>query len=490
MQAEAHRRHAAGDELGAAAIYKKLTKLRPNDPQLLTLLGECLTARGQIEEARTALTKASRLKPNDPAILYDLAMTYRREGRFDQAHQYLDKALRLKPDDPTITSAKAACYYIAGDIDAANATLAPLLDKGQRHISLVLGFARICHRLAGGGAGGGGREADGIALLRECLTQDGIPQGLRVDALFFLGDLHDRLGQYDEAFAAYAEGNRLAGIRFSPETFSESVDDLIQRTWTAPRMKEFPRSKVKPPESEIPVFILGMPRSGTSLVEQILASHPQVYGAGELNDIPKLVHEWQGAVSGALALMTDLEPLTQESVDREAREYLGRIKRLAPRAKRITNKMPHNFLHVGLISLLFPQAKVIHCVRDPMDTCLSCYFQNFGGHIPYAYDLSHAGLFYRDYQRIMRHWREVLDIPIMDVGYEDLVANQEAISRRMVEFIGLEWNDACLRFHENKRVVLTMSNDQVRRPMYSSSVGRWRKYKKHLGPLKEALGNL
>ena len=484
MQAEAHRRHAAGDEIGAVAIYKKLIKLQPREPQLLALLGEALTAMGLIDEARAALTKAMKLRPNDPALLYDLAMTYRREGRLDEAHRYLDKALALRPDDPMIVSAKSAWHYIAGDVETAYATLAPLLDRGQRHISLVLGFARFCHRL--------NREEEGIALLRECLARNDLPQNQRAEALFFMGDLHDRLGRYDEAFAAYAEANRLEAIRFNPEAFSRSVDDLIQLTWTAPRFKELPRSRVKTPNVERAVFILGMPRSGTSLVEQILASHPQVHGAGELDDIPRLVHEWQGAMSGAMPLMTDLEPLTQEAVEREAVRYLDRIKRLAPGAKRITNKMPLNCLHVGLISLLFPPAgagaKIIHCVRDPMDTCLSCFFQNFGGHLPFAYDLSHLGLFYRDYQRIMRHWREVLDIPMLDVVYEDLVTKQETVSRRMVEFIGLDWNEACLRFHENKRVVLTMSNDQVRRPMYNASIGRWRKYEKHLSPLKEALG--
>jgi len=492
MQAEAQRRHAAGDALGAMSICLKLVKAKPNDTNLLALLGETLTAMGRTEEARGSLTKALRLRRDDPALLYDLAMTYRREGQFDQAHQYLDKALKVRPDDPTIVSAKSACFYIAGDIDAAAATLAPLLDHGDRHISVVLGFARICHRLK--------READGVALLHDALSQPDLPGKTRSDILFLLGELHDRMGHYDLAFEAFAKANQLRGARFDPKSYSELVDDLIHRTWTAPRMKQLPRATIPPPRSEKPVFIVGMPRSGTSLVEQILASHPDVYGAGELNDIGKLVHDWQGSLGGAISLMTDLEPLTQQCVDREARQYLDAITRLAvaggrPKAKRVTDKMPLNFRHLGLISLLFPHAKIIHCIRDPMDTCLSCHFHSFAGQNPYTTNLTHLGLFYRDYQRIMRHWHDVLDVPgagaglgaILDVVYEELVADQEAWSRRLIEFIGLEWNDACLRFHENKRVVLTLSNDQVRRPMYSSSVGRWRKYEKHLGPLKDAL---
>ncbi|MCI0365147.1 MAG: sulfotransferase [Phycisphaerales bacterium] len=474
--AEAQRRHAAGDNAGAAAIYKTLLRNRPNDAQLLYVLGAAQAALGQLNEARTALSKALKMRPNDAAVHRDLAATYRREGRLPEAHRVLDHAIELLPDNPLLLSTKADCHFIAGEFERALATLRPALDCDVQHISLALVFARLAPRA--------GQEQRAVEMLDRCLMQDRLAPIVRADALFRLGDLLDRLGQYDRAFAVIQQANQLRGTRFDPKSFSRSVDDLIDLTWTKTRVRQLPRSTAK---TDKPIFIVGMPRSGTSLVEQILASHPDVFGAGELNHIPKLVHERQATIGGAMSLATDLEWLTQESVDREARAYVGSIRRLSPKARRVTDKMPLNCLHLGLISLLFPAAKVIHCVRDPMDTCLSCFFQNFAGHNPFAYDLTHLGLFYRDYQRIMRHWREVLGIKILDVQYEDLVADQEGWSRRMLESIGLEWDDACLRFHESKRVVLTLSNDQVRRPMYSSSIGRWRNYEKHLGPLKQAL---
>jgi tetratricopeptide (TPR) repeat protein len=461
-----------------------LLRDRPNDPNLLHALGAALTVKGQTVEARSTLNKALKLRPGDADILRDLAATYKREGRFGEAIRILDRALKLQPRDPILLGSKAECLFTTGEIDRAFDTLKPALEAGVVHISLALGLARIASRVK--------EEPQAIALLEQCLDRHELPPIVRADALFQLGDLLDRVGQYDRAFEVFVQANQQRQVPFDPKLFSQSIDELI-RTWTSMRIRQLPHCKIRSgggagATSEGPVFIVGMPRSGTSLVEQILASHPQVHGAGELNNIPKLVHDWQGDLSGVVSVMTDLEPLTQQAVDDEARKYLDQIRRLAPRAARVTDKMPLNFLHLGLISLLFHNAVVIHCVRDPLDTCLSCFFHNFGGNNPFAYDLTHLGHFYRDYQRIMRHWREVLDIPMLDVVYEDLVMEQEAVSRRMVEFIGLDWNEACLQFHENKRVVLTMSNDQVRRPMYNSSVGRWRKHEKHLSPLKEALG--
>jgi hypothetical protein len=171
-----------------------------------------------------------------------------------------------------------------------------------------------------------------------------------------------------------------------------------------------------------------------------------------------------------------------------ADRYLGRVIKLAPDALRITDKLPHNFQHVGLIRLLFPKARIIHCVRNPLDTCLSCYFTNFQGQHPYMYDLTSLGLHYREYRRLMQHWRDTPGIPMFEVCYEDLVENQEEISRAMIEYCGLEWDERCLDFHRSDRHTLTASYDQVRQPMYAGSVGRWRSYEQYLQPLQDVLG--
>ncbi len=270
---------------------------------------------------------------------------------------------------------------------------------------------------------------------------------------------------------------------FDPEKTRHGISRKIA-FFSRERLARLPRASN---ESELPVFIVGMPRSGTSLVEQILACHPAVFGAGELRDISRLADSLKAASAPDAEGPEDLAVLDEDSLDDAAAQHLDRLHALGGAAARVTDKMPYNFNNLGLISLLFPRARVIHCVRDPLDTCLSCYFQNFARGNFHSFDLRHVGLFYTQYQRLMRHWRAVLDIPVLDVHYEEHVAEPERVCREMLAFLDLEWDRACLRFHESKRVVKTASRDQVRRPIYTRSAGRWRHYDAYLGPLKEAL---
>ena len=237
-----------------------------------------------------------------------------------------------------------------------------------------------------------------------------------------------------------------------------------------------------------PVFIVGMPRSGTSLTEQILASHPEVFGAGELNDINESIAKLPAMIRNNNTYPGCIKDLNQEIADKLAQEYLTRLDSFSTEKKRITDKMPHNFVNLGLISLLFPEARIIHCLRDPRDTCLSLYFQDFGWIHPYATRLENLGNYYVQYKRLMKHWTSVLDTPILTIQYEDIISDQEHISRELVNFCGLDWHDDCLQFYASTRTVATASYDQVRQPIYKKSIGRWKNYEKHLDPLTMALG--
>jgi hypothetical protein len=238
-----------------------------------------------------------------------------------------------------------------------------------------------------------------------------------------------------------------------------------------------------------------MPRSGTTLVEQILDSHPEVFGAGELLDFTRVVHQAEQLGSrGATRLggkggYTDwLAGASENQLDALAGLYLSRVTSFAPRARYITDKLPFNWMHLGLISRIFPQSHVIHVVRDPLDTCVSCYMTHFEDSVAYSTDLTYLGMQYNDQVKLMAHWRSVLELPILEVSYEALIADPENQVRRVLSFLDLPWDERCLSFHENKRVAWTASVDQVRRPMYRTSVGRWKNYAAHLGPLMAALG--
>jgi hypothetical protein len=236
----------------------------------------------------------------------------------------------------------------------------------------------------------------------------------------------------------------------------------------------------------VPVFIVGMPRSGTSLVEQILASHPAVHGAGELRLMKHFTDALPAELGSTAEFPECLDRLDKAACHRLAEAYLGDLHRLAPDKARITDKLPLNFHNLGLIATLFPEAQIIHCRRDPRDVCWSCYFQNFR-EIAFACDLQMLGAYYRQYDRLMAYWKDMLPTPILDVCYEELVANLEHVSRQIVAFCGLPWDKACLDFHQTQRVVRTSSNIQVRQPLYRKSIGYWKNYEPYLGLLMKSL---
>jgi len=477
--AEAQRFRRAGNLARAEELLRRATKATPGDPHAWLLLSSVQMSRFDSEGARRTLRRAIRRHPREPQLHHNLAMALRREARFDEAHRAIDAALSLRSDDPISLGLKADMLATEGRFEEASAMLAPVIAGEIRHVALASSAARVLNHLD--------RRREAIELLERVLALPGHPQIAIRTARAHLARLYDSEGEYDSAFEAARVANEIRGSEgFDPERFAAGVDAMLE-SWSRERAGALPRAREK---SELPIFIVGMPRSGTSLVEQILASHPRVHGAGELAAVGEALGGLGGEVRGGLRLACSTSALTAPRVDRAGREILRTLRKLGGGAARVTDKMPTNFLHLGPIALFCPGARVIHCRRNPLDTALSCFMHQFGGNVCFAQDLGHLGAFYRQYDRIMRHWREVLDLPILDVPYEALVSDQEGWSRRLVEFTGLEWDDACLRFHETERVTMTASNEQVRQPVYRTSVGKSKHYEAHLGSLSEALGEL
>jgi hypothetical protein len=230
-----------------------------------------------------------------------------------------------------------------------------------------------------------------------------------------------------------------------------------------------------------------MMRSGTTLAEQILASHPRVHGAGELADMEKLIAQLPRRLGSDQCFPKAIEHLNESSASALAREYDACVRQRGGAAIRVVDKLPRNFFYLGAIATLLPGARLVHCRRDPFDTCLSIFMQNFGGSVPYAWDLYHLGRYYRAYQRLMAHWSQVLPVPVFELNYESLIDQQESTSRDLLAFCGLEWDERCLRFHETERGIRTPSALQVRRPLYRDAIGRWKNYEAFLQPLFDGI---
>jgi hypothetical protein len=286
-----------------------------------------------------------------------------------------------------------------------------------------------------------------------------------------LGKAFDDLGNYAEAIKHFDEANRIESSRYSFDAADHQAE--IEKTIVVYNSNFLSSQVPHASRSETPILIVGMMRSGTTLVEQILSSHPEIGAAGELT-------YWGDAATKLGHLAPD--NIGAASTQRLADEYLALLRRFAPAASRVTDKMPHNFLWLGLIRSIFPAARIVHCRRNPIDTCLSIYFTHFGIAKDFAYDRKNIVAFYEQYDRLMVHWRDILPPDrFIEIDYEDLVANREDITRKLISFCGLSWNDACLRHEENERTVTTVSMWQARQPIYTSSVDRWRRYEPWLG---------
>jgi len=463
---------ALGRNEEATPHYQQAVDLAPDLFEARLAFGKHLGNLGQLELAEVQYRAALNVRPDDVDALFGLAGILGFKGEYPEAIEICDNILGRRPEDPRALTAKADLLERAGQKEETYEIVRGLIDRQQILPACPGLYARL--------APGYGDCDEAVALCRQFVAQSGVVTRARQDILFSLGKLLDRLGRYDEAFESFAEANALDRASCDIAKIGDEIDCLIA-AFAVDVWPDLPRAKV---ESERPVFIVGMPRSGTSLAEQILASHPQVYGAGELNDIVDLVRSLPATLYPHSMVSAD-----QEMIDGLARQYLERIDEIDRNVLRVIDKMPQNFFHLGLIALLFPNARVIHCKRDPRDTCISIYFQRFNLSHTYANDLASLGRFYREYLRIMAHWRAALPIPMLEVAYEEVVTDQERVSREMVEFCGLPWDDRCLQFHKTKRAVATASYDQVRQPIYKQSVGRWRNYERHLGPLFEALGS-
>ncbi|MEZ6243134.1 MAG: sulfotransferase [Phycisphaerales bacterium] len=450
---------AAGRFDDAVRLAQEALRARPDDSAMRHILGASLTRLGRPEEGLEHLQAATTAQPNNPLALADLAECLRFLDRLDDAHAALDTALTIRPAFPPAVFQKLLIHQHTGEPARAIELGEPLARGEGADPNMVILVANLCRQT--------GRTGEGIALVERALATPNLHPQLRREALFALGHLRDAKGEYDAAFDAFRRANAL--MPAGPPASAEA----IIREWPKDRVRWLPHASVR---DETPVLIVGMPRTGSTLLEQILVSGRSCESVGESRALPMLARRASPAT------------LTHPLADVLSEEYLLTLRPLAvPPVTRVIDKHPGGFLHLGLASCILPGAHVIETLRDPRDVCLSCYFQNFGPHLGFATDLRRIARQLVACRRLMTHWREATDLAIHAVRFETLVSEPEAMVREVSDFLGIEYDPACLSFHESRRHVNTASAAQVRRPLNTHGVGRWRNYETHLAPVLEEL---
>lgn len=462
----------------AKTCYQNFLKLQPQSAIAYFKLGLIAKDRGKLDEAIPLYQQAIQLQPNFIDAYNYLGQAFICQGKFDRAIPLHQRVLEIYPNCLDAIVSLAGIYERQRKFDEAEALLRPVIQSGTDHAGIIHSFAVLCLRKK--------QPKQAIEVLEKRLNSHNLTAAHRRALLFTLADNYDAAGDFNRAFTCYQEANSLKPVSFDLQETTRAIDN-IQKYFTRERLTQLPQASNR---SSLPIFIVGMPRSGTSLVEQILASHPQVFGAGERPDLHQLTKSISSSLNSSFRYPECLDFLHQSSVDRVATGYLTTLQALSPTARYITDKMPSNFLHLGLIQILFPGARIVHCVRHPLDTCLSCYFQDFLGIHAYAYDLKNLGQFYQLYWNLMKYWQQTINLPILNVRYEELVSQPESKIRDLVKFCDLEWNEACLQFHQSSRHIPTASYHQVSQPIYTKSVDRYKHYESHLSDLKTSLGSV
>lgn len=468
--------HRAGRFKEAERLYRDILRGQPNHARVNALLGMLLNREQRYTDAIRHIKKSLKAVPDDVEAWNALGTAYRSNGQLNEAIDAYNEALTRDPAFAGVYNNLGIAYREAGRFDDALAQFETALAIDPNLPEAWNGLARS-RRFA--------EMPAAVEQLKSALDTRKMTDQARKHALFALGKIHDDLGRYDEAFGFYARANEHGAADVDVDrdlALMSSIKEVFDRS-VAPQT---PNDGQMP----TPIFVLGMPRSGTTLVEQILASHPAVEGGGEIHYFSEIARDL-----GLDRNARTIDPGVVSKIASSAAQYRkGFFRRFAPSGKRIpkriaavVDKTPFNFLYLGIIARVLPEARVVHCRRDPLDTGVSVFFTDFAASQPFTNDLSAIGAYINGYRDMMVHWSGIDMLPILELDYEKLVQGQETLTRALIDFCGLDWDDQCLNYHKTQRYISTPSDWQVRQPIYDRSIGRWRNYQAHIEPLRHAL---
>jgi Flp pilus assembly protein TadD len=448
----------------AVQCFQKALRIKPDHQPALLNLGISMRVLGNNAQSVEIFSLLLRLNPKSTMALSNLGLSLNNLGHTEKAIESLSLAIQFDPEGPMAATNLAAVYAQTGEFEKAELIARDVL---HRHPTYCRAFS-VLSKL------GTSIDQDDAERLSQLVEMSTLPVDDMIAANYSLARYYDRQQQYEQAWsqASVANGKRVKRHDY------RSHEQYITRL-TEAYSKEYFARETTGHQSNRPVFVVGLPRSGTSLVEQILASHPLVHGAGELDEFEQLRQKLDSTPSLENAYPESMSGLTQQTVLESAERYLARIESLNASAERVVDKLPDNFLHLGLIATLFPNSRVIHCRRHPLDICVSCFLEDFE-YVDYTTDLDLFVDYYLAYDRLMKHWEQNLPIDLMSVQYETFVENPAVEIRRLIEFCGVDWDDNCLNFHVHERTVRTPSSYAVRQPIFKSSAGRWRNYQSEL----------
>lgn len=494
----------------AMRVYRDLVSGHPNEVGALQRLGGAAFRSRLYPEAEAVFMRVVALTPGLYQGWMDLGLVQLQQDKLARAEQSFREAARADPQRAEPHAALGTVLTVAGRHDDAIAQYELALSLDGTNAEALAGLGHVLKTI--------GERTRSIAAYRRCIEQhpeDGeaywalanmktfqfddreiaamreqlagnrLATGQRTSMLFALAYALECRAEFDAAFDLYRRGNESHRRRFSYDTRQTALacDELI-RVFSAGFLRA--RAGHGDPDGS-PIFIVGLPRSGSTLIEQILASHSEVEGTHELSELNQVARSTAHGRTDGTGYPATVPDLSDEQLRRLGGAYLERTRAFRTGAPRFTDKMPNNFRHVGLLALILPNASIINARRHPLDTCMSCYKQLFAHGQSFSYDLRELGEYYLLYERLMDHWHEVLPGRVLDVQYETLIQDLEAQSRRLLDHCGLAWEDGCLRFHDNRRAVRSASSEQVRQPIYASGMHRWRNYASHLGPLIDVL---
>ena len=438
-------------------------------------LGDEMLVQSVFDKAEKYYTEAIDVIGENAVLLYKLVLVLRGKGEVLDSIKMAERVIAADANHVRAKAHIASSYEIVGKLEQGNALIERLIQEYPDHPLVNIVYAQYALRNK--------NQQQGIESLTQLLKNTQISQFDLVSVKMLLGDLYDSIKEYEPAFSYYKQANDLLDENYDASSYTDYISTLINYY----SKDKYPTIPMSNNTSDELIFIVGMPRSGTSLIEQIISSHSNVFGAGELLHVNIMANTLKENENFKHDFPFCLDEVNVELMDKLAASLISSSRGENNESLRIVDKMPHNFHHIGFIHKLLPNAKFINCVRDPRDTCLSIYFKHFVGHHPYANNFKNLSVHYKEYERLMNYWSDELGIPVHTVNYEKLVSDSKHEVETLLAFLNLEWEDSCMEFYKKKRTVATASYNQVNKKLYSSSMGRWKNYEKNITELIEAL---